>query len=63
VAKDGFTLPAWQRASSPARQRVSIGETYDMQVMFPKPTELALEVRRANEMLLVRQVIRVVAAH
>ena len=61
VAKDGFTLPAWQRESSPAVQRVSIGETYDMQVKFPAPAELALEVRRGNETLVARQVMRVVA--
>jgi FtsP/CotA-like multicopper oxidase with cupredoxin domain len=63
VAKDGFTLPAWQRVASPARQRVSIGETYDMQMMLRKPTELELEVRRSNETLVARQAIHVVAPH
>ncbi len=63
VAKDGFTRPAWQRVASPARQLVSIGETYDMQVMMRKPGDLELEVRRANETLVARQVIHVVAPH
>jgi hypothetical protein len=62
VAKDGFSLPAWQRESSRASQRVSIGETYDMQVQFPKPAELALEVRGGDGTLIARQAIRVVAA-
>jgi manganese oxidase len=62
VAKDGFSLPAWQRESSRSLQRVSIGETYDMQVEFPKPAELTLEVRRPDEKLIARQAIRVVAA-
>jgi hypothetical protein len=33
-----------------------------MQVEFPKPADLTLEVRRPNEKLIVRQAIRVVAA-
>ena len=63
LAKDGFALPAWQRVRSAAHQRVSIGETYDVQVMFPAPADLALEVRLANETLVARQVIHVVAPH
>ena len=62
VAKDGFALPAWQRETGRALQRVSIGETYDMQVEFSKPAELTLEVRRSDERLMARQAIRVVAA-
>lgn len=47
LAKDGFDRPAIGREPVRARQRVSIGETYDMEVSLP-PGDYALEVRRGN---------------
>ena len=46
VAKDGAMLPAEQTAPRPARQLVSVGETYDFEVQPTRP--LWLEVRRGS---------------
>lgn len=61
VAKDGHDLPAWQRQAVVARQQVSIGETFDYEVSFNRPGDVALEIRRANGTLVVVQPITVVA--
>jgi FtsP/CotA-like multicopper oxidase with cupredoxin domain len=67
-AHDGSTLPLHQREPVAARQRVSVGETYDFTFTPQRPGELALEVRNGLGAavgpggLLVRQPIRVVAA-
>ncbi|MGH7586725.1 MAG: multicopper oxidase domain-containing protein [Gemmatimonadales bacterium] len=61
VAKDGHDLPAWQRQPVVARQQVSIGETFDYEVSFNRPGDVALEIRRANGSLVVAQPIIVVA--
>jgi hypothetical protein len=48
LAKDGATLPAGQTALQPARQRVSVGETYDFEIQPSRSQQLWLEVRHAN---------------
>jgi FtsP/CotA-like multicopper oxidase with cupredoxin domain len=48
LAKDGADLPAVMRVNRPARQMVSIGETYDFEVTPEKAGDLKLEVRAAN---------------
>ena len=48
VAKDGAALPASQRQPRPARQQVSVGETYDFEITPVGPQNLWLEVRRIN---------------
>ncbi len=45
VAKDGRDLPPSARAQRPARQVVSIGETYDFEYTPRRPGTLLLEVR------------------
>ncbi len=61
LARDGYDLPSWQRVPGEARTNVSIGETRDMRVRFPRPGAYALEVRRGNGSLLTRQPITVTA--
>ena len=48
VAKDGATLPSEQRTPRPARQLVSVGETYDFEITPSGPQNLWLEIRRGN---------------
>ncbi|HVA57394.1 MAG TPA: multicopper oxidase domain-containing protein [Gemmatimonadaceae bacterium] len=60
IAKDGFDLPVWQRRRERARQRVSIGETYDFRLTIPAPGEYTMEGRRGNGTVYARQVIHVV---
>ena len=45
VAKDGFDLPPAARTDRPARQTVSIGETYDFEFTPQRTGMLRLEVR------------------
>jgi manganese oxidase len=59
LAKDGFDKPAWQRQTSPSRQRVSIGETYDFGITFPAPGDYAVEGRAGNGTMYAKQVIHV----
>jgi FtsP/CotA-like multicopper oxidase with cupredoxin domain len=47
LAKDGATLPAGQTVPRPARQHVSVGETYDFEIQPARSQRLWLEVRRA----------------
>lgn len=51
LAKDGADLPAAKRITTPARRMVSIGETYDYEIVPDKPGELDLEVRSGNGVL------------
>jgi FtsP/CotA-like multicopper oxidase with cupredoxin domain len=51
VAKDGAELPQAKRIVGKARQLVSIGETYDFEVVPEKTGEMRLEVRAANGVL------------
>ena len=62
-AKDGADLPQHQRRSREARQRVSVGETYDFTIRPEVNTPLWLELRRGNgewvaQVLLVAESIR-----
>ena len=45
VAKDGAELPASARVASPARVRMGIGETFDVEVTPEAVGDLRLEVR------------------
>lgn len=51
VAKDGADLPEAQRRVGPARQLVSVGETYDVE-LTPTQSVYWIEVRRGNGELL-----------
>jgi hypothetical protein len=57
VAKDGFDLSGDMQVSRPARQVVSMGETYDFEYTPMQKGALRLEVR--TNQLLVRVPIRV----
>ena len=46
IAKDGADLPVSQARERPARQIVSVGETYDFEFESRSPAELRLEVFR-----------------
>ena len=54
VSKDGAASPPSQRTARPARQLVSVGETYDFELapMTARPVGLWLELRRGNGELL-----------
>ncbi|MDZ4674897.1 MAG: multicopper oxidase domain-containing protein [Gemmatimonadota bacterium] len=60
LAKDGFDLPEYRRQLAPAKQVVSIGETYDYQVNL-LPGDYALELRQGNGNLVTRVPIQVLA--
>jgi FtsP/CotA-like multicopper oxidase with cupredoxin domain len=47
-AKDGSELPATRQLVRPARQTISIGETYDFEFTPSEPGAYRLEVQRAN---------------
>ena len=57
VAKDGATLPAWQRQEVEARQSASVGETYDMLVQAPDTGMVAIELRQMSGALVGKQAI------
>lgn len=59
VAKDGADLPEARRVDRPARQIVSMGETYDYLYTPSASGDLRLEVRAGNGTLLARVPIRV----
>ncbi|HEX7939663.1 MAG TPA: multicopper oxidase domain-containing protein [Gemmatimonadaceae bacterium] len=59
MAKDGFDRPAWQRTESRARQRISIGETYDFSALMT-PGDYELQARGESGLILTKQVIHVV---
>ena len=48
LSKDGADVPAAQSAPKPARQLVSVGETYDFEWFAGDPRPAWLEVRRGN---------------
>jgi FtsP/CotA-like multicopper oxidase with cupredoxin domain len=60
LGKDGWATPSWQAASRKATQAVSIGETYDFQVLAPDTASVALELRTAGGRLVAAQKIRFV---
>jgi FtsP/CotA-like multicopper oxidase with cupredoxin domain len=49
IAKDGADLPGPQRLMHQARQRVSVGETYDFEFVPERPGLLTLDVFRPND--------------
>ena len=55
VSKDGMDLPAHQRIMRPARQPVSIGETYDFLFTAPAPGRYLLQVRTSAGVVVVQQ--------
>jgi hypothetical protein len=55
VARDGFDLPRWQRASRRAEETVSIGQTADFEFVAPTSGPLALEARTGSGDLITRQ--------
>jgi FtsP/CotA-like multicopper oxidase with cupredoxin domain len=59
LAKDGFDLPPAQQLLRPARQLVSMGETYDFEYTPERPGTLRLELRGPNGQLIFRVPIRV----
>jgi FtsP/CotA-like multicopper oxidase with cupredoxin domain len=58
-AKDAIDLQPSRRVTVPAEQVVSMGETYDMLFAPPGAGEYWLEVRSAADVLLARQLLRV----
>jgi FtsP/CotA-like multicopper oxidase with cupredoxin domain len=61
VAKDGSAVPAAQRTPRPARQLVTVGETYDFEIaaLPPTPVGLWLELRRGSGELLKQWPVQV----
>ncbi|MDQ3520204.1 MAG: multicopper oxidase domain-containing protein [Gemmatimonadota bacterium] len=53
MAKDGAELPAARQASRPARQQISIGETYDVEFTPTTTGILRLEARTGNGVVLL----------
>ena len=52
LAKDGADLPDEKQVMRPARQPISIGETYDFELTPRDAGEMRLEVRSGNGVLL-----------
>ena len=61
VGKDGADIPQPMRTPRPARQLVSVGETYDVELapMAPRPLGLWMELRRGNGELIFQWPVRV----
>ena len=61
VGKDGAARPPSQQGGQPARQLVSVGETYDFELapMPPTPVGLWLELRRGNGEMVFQWPVRV----
>jgi FtsP/CotA-like multicopper oxidase with cupredoxin domain len=59
IAKDGADLPISLRVLTPARQRVSIGETADFEVTPAAPGDMRLDMKTSTGALLGRLVIHV----
>lgn len=60
VGKDGADTPPAQRTARPARQLVSVGETYDFVVApLPRGPAMWMELRRGNGELLFQWPVRV----
>jgi hypothetical protein len=58
VSKDGAMLPAEQTARRPARQPITVGETYDFEIQPSRSQALWLEVRRESGAWLFQAPIR-----
>lgn len=59
-AKDGLDLPPHQQRTVPARQLISMGETYDMMFLPPTAGTYRVELRAGNGRLFASQELRVV---
>lgn len=59
LAKDGGELPAARQLARPARQQISIGETYDFELTPTVAGEHRLEVRTGNGVLIAVMPLRV----
>jgi len=59
IAKDGADLPPARRALMPARQLISIGETYDFEVTPTEPGDMRLEMRTSGGRPLAEIVLHV----
>ena len=61
VGKDGMDTPAGARKSQPARQLVTVGETYDFELapMSPAAGPMWMELRRGTGELLKQWSVRV----
>lgn len=62
LAKDGSELPAARQLVRPARQLISIGETYDFEVTPTAAGEYRLEVRTGNGVLIAVMPLRATEA-
>ncbi len=58
LAKDGRELPAARQLARPARQQISIGETYDFEFTPAAAGEYRLEVRTGNGVLIAVMALR-----
>ena len=60
IGKDGSDTPRSQRTARPARQLVTVGETYDFELapMPPTPLGLWMELRRGNGELIFQWPVR-----
>ena len=61
LAKDGAEVPSSQRNARPARQIITVGETYDFELtpMAPRPDGLWMELRRGNGELVFQWPVRI----
>jgi len=59
VAKDGADLPPSQATARPAKQPISVGETYDFEFTPTAPVNLRLEVLERNWDILTTQLVYV----
>jgi manganese oxidase len=61
MAKDGWEVPSSQRSARPARQIMTVGETYDFELapMAPRADGLWMELRRGNGELVFQWPVRV----
>jgi FtsP/CotA-like multicopper oxidase with cupredoxin domain len=57
VAKDGADLPSHQATVRPARQRISVGETFDFELTPANPASLRLEFREGSNVLVSMPVL------
>ncbi len=62
IGKDGAALPPAQATLRPARQVISVGETYDFEFEAPAPAELRLEIFRPALLFMSRPEARYQAA-
>jgi hypothetical protein len=58
LAKDGRELPAARQLARPARQQISIGETYDFELTPAAAGAYRLEVRTGNGVLIAVMPLR-----